>query len=94
MCPALGTHLATATTLAESEFAGYAKFLAANMVFTFDFNQKFASSLVPSSVKDCVMDFVISFLKMWSWWQAFQNNTKKIKYNNISFVAETEPLTE
>lgn len=64
----VNNHGALGSLPAGFEFAGYSEPspppLTANMVFTFDFNQKFACSLVPSSVKDCVMDFVISFLKV------------------------------
>lgn len=35
--------------------------LTVNLVLTFDFNQKFAASLVLSSVIHSILDFVISF---------------------------------
>lgn len=47
-----------------------------NIILTSDFNKKFASAFIFSSVKHSILDFMVAFWKMGPWWQAFQYNTK------------------
>lgn len=88
MCMQTNTEMRTFLKLPTKPDANQWLYLQGkNVILTSDFNKKFASAFVFSSVIHGIVDFVVAFWKMWPWWQAFQNNTKnrtdRHKFTNI-----------